>query len=173
LVPVLAEPGKGESMMADSMTEREILEMAMAIEEIARSFYGALAFGSDDPEVRAFCVRAAREEARHFDTIKAILDTWHGSSARDATYLDEGDECILPANKRIPPNPVALHRLAIGGDLEAALEMAISLETDAIHFYEGMLSSFPRAEKTLHATIVEEVSHLRNLAVLKTRARAA
>ncbi len=46
------------------MTETEILEMAMAMEEIGRGFYEALAFGSDHPEVRSFCVKASREEAK-------------------------------------------------------------------------------------------------------------
>jgi rubrerythrin len=167
------ESRKGEPTVAASMTEREILKMAMKMEEIGRGFYQALAFGSDNPEVRSFCIRASREEARHFATLKALHDTWGRSSTRSAACLDEDDECVQLAREQILPNPVAVHRTAIGGDLEAALDMAIRLKTDAIHFYEGMFSSFPAAGAVLHIIIVEEASHLRSLDVLKTRARAA
>jgi rubrerythrin len=155
------------------MTEREILEMAMAMEEIGRGFYEALAFGSDHPEVRSFCLRASQDEAKHFATFKMFRDTWAGSSTWGATRLDEDDECVQLAKKQILPDPETVHRVAVGGDLEAALEMALRMETDAAQFYEGMLSSLPAAGDVLHAIIAEEVNHLRSLEMLRGMSRAA
>ncbi len=102
-----------------------------------------------------------------------LRDTWAGSSTWGATRLDEDDECVQLAKKQILQDPVAVHWVAVGGDMEAALEMALRMETDAIRFYEGMLSSLPAAGEALAAIIAEEVNHLRSLELLRGMARAA
>jgi rubrerythrin len=160
--------------VAKSMSEREIIEMAMAMEEIARDFYGALALGSDDPQVGSFCIRASREEAKHFGVLNLLRDTWMAASAgMDAHRLDEDDECVQLAKEQILPDPVAVHGVAVGGDLDAAFETAIQMETDSIRFYQGLIKVLPRAEKALGAIVGQEMNHLWHLQNLRGQARAA
>lgn len=154
-------------------TERDVFGLAMALEESGREFYEALGLGCGDLEVRRFFRRLAKEEERHFATFRTLRDACGDGPARRDAPLDESSECARLAREGIQSDSAVIRSIALGGDLQAALEMAIQIEFDAIRFYRAALVSIPEAQRAFGAVISEEIAHLRELELQRTRVRAA
>jgi rubrerythrin len=155
------------------MTERAILEMAMAMEEIGKGFYEALSFGSKDPAVRRLFTKLSKDEENQYAMFKELRDACSKDPARSHVPLDEDSECVRLAKEAIQPDPAVVRNVAIAGDMPAALEMVIQIEYDIIRFFRGMLASFPAAEGAITSVVTGELAHLRMLELLRPQAKAA
>jgi rubrerythrin len=141
----------------------EVFEMAMQMEQVGKDFYEALAVGSDDAKVRQFCLSAAKQEAQHFAAFRAMKTQW--TQANQAKHLSpETIEGLRETVKgMVQPDPSTVQKVAIGGELRDALNMAIQMEQDSVRFYEGILHRLPDCAKAICPIIREEQKHANDL----------
>ena len=121
----------------------EVLEMAMAMERIGRDFYVALAMSCDNEDVRAFCLRAAKEEKGHEAAFLEIQKEWTAATKAGRVSAEAATELGYLAKGRIQPNPGAVRKVAVGGKLEDALALAMKMEQGAIDFYQEIGARVP------------------------------
>ena len=149
--------------MATAMSGNEVFEMAMGMERIGKDFYEALALGCDNSQVRAFCVTTARQEAGHLEAFRKMRDQWVKSVPSRPVPPEGADGLASLAKGRIQPDPAAVHKVAIGGNLKDALNMAIQMEQDAVSFYQELAARLPDSAKAIQLIVEEEKRHLSGL----------
>ena len=137
----------------------DVLEIAIDMERMGRDFYQVLAYGRDEAQVRAFCLMAAKEKARHLTVFQKMHDEVEppGSARVD---LDLLDQAARMAKQQIQPAAATVHRVAVGGNLKDALRMAIRMEEDAVSFYEQLGAALPGSAQVIRAIANEERKHL-------------
>jgi rubrerythrin len=149
--------------MATALGGNEVFEMAMGMERVGKDFYEALALGCDNAQVTAFCTYAAREEGRHLATFTQMRDRWAGA-ARPSHVTPEAAEALTGLAKgRIQPDPAAVHKVAVGGNLKGAIHLAMQMEQDAINFYQALSVHLPGSAKAIEGIVSEEKNHLSRL----------
>ena len=152
--------------MPTELTGEDVFVMAMAMEQIGKNFYEALAVGSDDAGVRQFCLRAARDEAQHCATFQRLHDGW--AAARGARPLPPETREALAAMVKgaVQPDPQAVQKVAVGGSRHDALAMAAQMERDAIRFYQGLAQRLPDLAGALRPIVAQENQHLAQILAL-------
>ena len=154
--------------MATAIGGNEVFEMAMRMEQIGKDFYEALALGCDDAEVCAFCQKTAKQEATHLVAFRQMRDRW-ARSARPQSWrvMPESTEALAAiVRDRVQPDPAAVHKVAVGGNLKDALRMAIKMEQDAVGFYTELSARLPDSAAAIQGIVAEEKKHLVGLRML-------
>jgi len=149
--------------MAMALGGKEVFEMAMGMERVGKDFYEALGLGCDNTQVKAFCIYAAREEGRHLATFTQMRDRWAGPARPGYVTPETAEALTRLAKGRIQPDPTAVHKVAIGGNLKGAIHLAMQMEQDAINFYQSLSVHLPDSAKALEGIIGEEKNHLSTL----------
>lgn len=146
----------------------DVLEIALGMERIGRDFYGVLALASDDAKVRDFCFRAARDEGNHLTAFQRLRQRFAASASAAPGQAPTGvtNAWITLTKKHIQPDARRASQIALGGDIHAAIDMAIQMEQDAIVFYESLLAQMPGSAAVLQAIIGEERHHVSSLYLL-------
>jgi rubrerythrin len=150
------------------MSGNEVFEMAMGMERTGKDFYEALALGCDNSQVRAFCVATARQEAEHLAAFRKMRDQRAKSAPSHPVPPESAEALASLAKGRIQPDPAAVRKVAIGGNLKDALRMAMQMEQDAVSFYGELAARLPDSAKAIQLIVEEEKKHLiglRSLAV--------
>jgi len=143
-----------------------VFEMAIVMEKTGKNFYEALALGSDDGAVREFCRRTAGQEAAHMSAFQQMRNQW-AETIRAKPPRPELSEALASLVKgRIQPDPTAVHKVAIGGNLTDALNMAVKMEQDAVAFYQEMSARLPDSASAIQQIVDEEKKHLVGLKML-------
>jgi rubrerythrin len=144
----------------------QVFKMAMEMEQVGTDFYAALAGGSDDVKVRTFCARVAGEEAKHLETFRRMLQEYSaGGHAHDVPPEAEEELRRLVA-AQVQPDVRTVQKVALGGSLADALEMAMRMERDAIRFYQDLSAQVPAVAAAVRPIVKEEASHLSTLRTL-------
>jgi len=154
--------------VATAMSGNEVFEMAMGMERTGKDFYEALALGCDNSQVRAFCVATARQEAEHLDAFRKMRDQRAKSVPSHPVPPESAEALASLARGRIQPDPAAVRKVAVGGNLKDALRMAMQMEQDAVSFYGELAARLPESAKAIQLIVEEEKKHLiglRSLAV--------
>ncbi len=147
--------------MATPRSGNDVFEMVMAMERTGKDFYEALAMACDDPDVRGFCVRAAKDEMNHLSSFREMRSIWTKSVGSDSRSTPEAVEALAAMTKgRIQPDPNAVRKVALHGTLKDAVILAMEMEQDAIQFYGGLISSLPDAAKAIQGIVDQERRHL-------------
>ena len=152
--------------MTSPSSSFDVFEMAMGMEKIGKDFYEALALASDDARVRQFCVVAAGDEAKHRVTFQYMRDQWAQTVKANRVTPEAAEGLAALAKGRIQPDPKDVRKVAIGGNLADALNLAMHMEQDAINFSGELLGRMPDAAKAIQGIVDEEKRHLASLRVL-------
>lgn len=112
------------------LSGRDVLDMAIAIEDEATIYYEQLAdwVGDDKPEVVDFFKRMAVREKRHHDQIVALRDRLFGDAPK--SHADKVSWAVEAPDVYKVPDDVSLKQ---------AFEVAMDAETRAHDFYAGAL----------------------------------
>lgn len=112
------------------LSGRDVLDMAIAIEDEATIYYEQLAdwVGDDKPEVVDFFTRMAVREKRHHDQIVALRDRLFGDAPK--SHADKVSWAVEAPDVYKLPDDVSLKQ---------AFEVAMDAETRAHDFYAGAL----------------------------------
>jgi len=160
----------GRDPMADEMqsrvTQDEVVQMAIMMEELGRDFYEALGGATPDPRVFQLCHRLAAEEDGH----RQIFRTLHSELAATGQSVLVHEDQIAATRQRLKesvlPTSEPIRRVACGGNVVEALNMAVKMEAEAVRFYSSIAQNLP-PENAVHAVIAEERRHLRLLSALR------
>jgi rubrerythrin len=145
----------------------DVIQMAMEMERIGRSFYLALASACGNSQVAALCVRLAEEEQVHQSQFRELLGHFAGTCAGWRLTREQLEQAAELARSQVIPDPADVRKAALGGRVQDALAMAIQMERDAILFYDRLRSVVPGADSALVAIIEQEKSHLAALSALR------
>jgi rubrerythrin len=149
--------------MAIPTNASDVFEMAVGMERIGKDFYEALALGSDKVVVRDFCLKAARDEANHLAAFRQMRDLWAMSVKRNRVAPEVADALAAVAKGRIQPRAAAVRKVAMGGSLKDALDMAMRMEQDSIDFYQELSARLPDSADVIQRIVEEEEKHLGGL----------
>lgn len=152
---------------------KEILEMALRIEENGVEFYTQAGNASKSKKLKELFTFLAEEEKKHIiifgEMDRSVKDDDTKPDTLDP-YLDETSLYLKAlANSRIFTNKNEGKRLA--GKVrneEEALQTAINMEKDSILFYYELHSAITNKDKAILGSIIEEEKkHLRKLIALQ------
>jgi rubrerythrin len=144
----------------------QVCVMAMEMEQVGRDFYTALAGGSDDRRVRTFCAVVAGEEGQHYESFQRMREQFAQAGPDPDISPQMQEELRQLVANRVQPNAAAVQKVAIGGELADALDMAIRMEQDSIDFYQAIGVFLPSVKEALRKIVREENAHLTALRVL-------
>lgn len=136
----------------------DVFAMAMAMEQTGSDFYRALSVRADGRQVREFCEEAAEEEARHLQVFRGLRQKL---APQLATASPEAAAALRGlATRMIQPDVAAVRKVVDGGDVRAALALAIQMEEASVFFYSQLLDVFPADADALKAIVEQERHHL-------------
>lgn len=153
------------------ITQDEILQMAVQVEELGRDFYEALAGATCDPRVLQLCHHLAAEEDKHGGVFRRLPDDL---AAQDLSILltDEQVAAWRRLKDRILPTSDTIYQIACGGNILDALNLAVKMEARTIRFYTRFAEALPPGN-AVEAIIAEERTHLRLLTAVRCGLEAA
>jgi rubrerythrin len=151
---------------------KEILEMALRIEENGVEFYTQAGSASKSKKLKELFTFLTEEEKKHI-TIFGEMDSSVPDDTKPDTldpYLDEASLYLKAlANSRVFTNKNEGKRLAgkVSSEEEALLT-AINMEKDSILFYNELHNAITNKDKAILGRIIEEEKkHLRKLIALR------
>lgn len=141
---------------------REMLHLSIRDEETGIVFYTALAENAANENLRNAFRQLAREEQRHAARFQDMLDDCGSFSPRE-TYSGEYENYMNVLLSRQPSmNSAEAARLARESlSLEDSIDLALSMERDALLFYMEMRNFVDEEhQKIIQAIMDEERNHV-------------
>ena len=154
------------------ITNQELLEISLKIENDGKRFYGELAETVADPKVRDFFRLMAREEALHEKQFKRLIElkaleriSWE-SNPTLREFIDKEFQTDI-----FPPTKEVIGELPKIGGIKRALEIAMDAERIVAEFFRLMHDSCEDIEIKTILTILEkaESEHLERVKSFKTK----
>lgn len=151
---------------------KEILEMALRIEENGVEFYTQAGNASKSKKLKELFTFLAEEEKKHIRVFGEMDRSVKDDTKPDTLdpYLDEAPLYLEAlANSRVFTNKNEGKRLAgIVRNEGEALQIAINMEKDSILFYYELHSAINNKDKAILESIIkEEKKHLGKLTALQ------
>lgn len=151
--------------MIEYLNEDEVYRVGMCIEEAGLEFYTRMAETSDDPQTRRVFKRLASDEREHLALFESMdVKTSGGIGARPA---DQDQELSTYVCSIVDGGIFkGIRDMANAGRRKmsprAALELALSVEKDAVLYYTEALHAARRrsAKKALERLVEEEKRHV-------------
>ena len=147
---------------------REVFQIAVRIEENGERFYREMTKKIDDEGVRELFSFLADEEVKHRQFYQSVLEQAEPFEPEEAYPGEYFDYLRSYASGVIFSQGAFETKLGEIGDAAAALEFAIGVEWDSIHFYQelkGLVSESRR--EALDRIVAEERRHFVKLTKLK------
>jgi rubrerythrin len=161
---------RGGRTMGKTYSLKEILEMAIKIEEDGVIFYESLAGRSKNREVIELAKYLAGEEKDHIAVFRSIYKELTGEKFEKAFIEDEANAYLhLLVENRVFKNQEEIKKFVedIKDDL-SILDLAIQIEKDTILYYYEVLEGLEDKEKTLVKELInQEKTHIYRLTNLK------
>ena len=157
-----------------NFTGREILEMALRIEENGMRFYSDASKASKNKDVKELFRRLAEEEAHHIKVFTEMKKLMPGDTVAEGfdPYITEASlylRAIADTEVFTEPGKGAGFAKEVGDEKEV-LNLAIDMEKDSILFYYEFLKIVRDKDRAiLDALIEQEKSHLSKLSSLRER----
>lgn len=156
--------------MGITLSSKEILEIAMGIEENGEKFYLIAADKVNDPELKKLLTDLANWEKGHRIYFANLLDKIEQDDGMVFNYPDLQEEVSLYL-KAIADSNVFKAGLPVEdvlGDLTGSrdiIDQALEREKDAVAYFSAVKYSFssPQDQADIDKIIVEELSHIRYL----------
>ncbi len=161
-----AEIDQGIFLIEGNETPEEVLSLAYGLEDGAHRFYGNLAKKSKDSDTRDLFEKLAKAEIRHKESIWEKYTALTGDGTTREAF-ENGVVAETMEGGKSPDQVLADHPDWIRSSRDA-LELAMSLETDALDLYLRMAqrSQNEEAKTVFYALVKEEKEHLRRLGEL-------
>jgi rubrerythrin len=148
------------------VTQDEVIQMAVQMEERGRDFYEAMGGATRDPRVFQLCHRLAAEEDRHREIFRQL----HSDLAARGESITLSDKQTAVARRRFRghavPTSETIRQAACGGNVVDSLNMAVRMEAEAVRFYSHLAKGLPPGN-SIEALIAEERTHLRLLSAVR------
>lgn len=146
----------------------EVFQIAVRIEQNGEKFYREMAKRLEDKEVKKLFSHLADEEIRHREFYEALLAE-AGEIEPEESYPGEYYEYLFSyADGIIFSQESFENKMAEIRDEAAAIDFAIGVEWDSIHYYQELKGLVPEGQRgRLNELIAEERRHFVKLAKLK------
>lgn len=156
--------------MADEIqsrvTQDEVIQMAVQMEERGRDFYEAMGGATRDPRVFQLCHRLAAEEDMHREIFRRL----HSDLAARGESIMLSDKQAAVARRRfrehVVPTSETIRQVACGGNIIDALSKAVKMEAESVRFYSHLAKGLLPGN-SIEALIAEERTHLRLLSAVR------
>ncbi len=153
-------------------TGKEVLDMAVRIEENGMRFYNDASRGAKSQQLKELFSALAEEEASHIKTFlelkKALVGS--GDSAGFDPYIEDAQQYLKSmADTEVFTNPEAGKAAARSlKSEEEAVILAIGMEKDSLLFYYELERMIRESDKkVIEALIEQEKEHVRKLTNLQ------
>lgn len=157
---------KGMSMLFDP---REVIEIAIEMEEMGNEFYKAISEKARDERVRSVFSKLAKDELKHKEEFSKMLSSTEYFAPQES-YPDEwiGYVRALLASRTVVGRDYLKAKAEEMEDPKEAIDIGITMEKDTILLYE-MFRKFvgSSGEKVVDQILSQEHTHLRDLYELK------
>ncbi len=150
-------------------SSKELLEMALKIEEDGKKFYTYLSENSEEDEKREFFSYLASQEEEHAKNFEELSKDL--VKEVDGEFWEEASKYMRSVvENKIFPSADEMVKKAKGMSTNEILDFAISIEKETVIFYEELydLVKEKKAKEILSRIIREEVSHVRKLSKLRS-----
>jgi rubrerythrin len=157
--------------MGDKFAGSEVLQMAVELEKKGKAFYDSVVAAQKDAKTKEIFQFLADEEVRHekvFRTMLKDVETKTDQSPYDDTemvlyFRSLIDRKIFPSEEEGP----SLNEVV--RDPGSAIRIALSLEKDAVLFFNELLHvSDKKDHKVIGKIIEEERDHIHRILLLKS-----
>jgi rubrerythrin len=164
---------KEVASMPDMYNAREILEIAVRIEENGARFYRAAAKFINDPESEKLLVKLADMEVKHEETFRSFIQEM-GNKADSGGFIDpDGDAArylgAIADGYVFPVDEDPTEKLTGAETISEIIDFAIGLEKDSVIYYLGIREVVPPAlgRERIDRIITEEMHHITMLSDVK------
>jgi len=153
---------------------KEILDMAVRIEENGLRYYNTAGEAATDPELKELFEVLASEEEQHivvFNDLKRLTDEEAWKEGYDP-YAEEGAQYLRAiADTEVFTNPDRGAELARSvSDGKEALRVAIDMEKDSLLFYYELQRMVLEKDRDVVASLIEqEKDHVKRLTGLSKK----
>lgn len=152
---------------------REVFQIAVRIEENGERFYREMAEKIDDADVRRLFTFLAEEEVAHrrfYEGLIAEAEPFEPEESYPGEYFDHlrsYAEGIIFSQEKFEEKMKEIE------DPSAALDFAIGVEWDSIHYYQELKGLVPESRRgQLDAIVAEERRHFVKLSRLRRERQA-
>ena len=156
--------------MTEEYTAKEIVKIAIDIEEMGKEFYITMAKKTNHEELRNVFYFLAQEEAGHKETFENLYETIDEIVMTETEWSDEYEAYFKAIASQFLFTPELIKRRSATGfsSTEEAVDFALQLEKDAVLTY-GTLSNrvSEKAQNVITSIIAEEQKHIARLVALK------
>jgi rubrerythrin len=151
--------------MIEYLNEDEVYRVGICIEEAGLEFYTKMAEKADDPATKRVFRRLAKDEKQHLAMFEGMdLKTAGGMGSRPADQdKDLSNYVCSLVDGGIFSSLVKMEKTAKAKfSAEKALELALSVEKDAVLYYSEALKANkrPAAKEALEKLVEEEKRHV-------------
>jgi rubrerythrin len=146
--------------MTTAKSSQDVFQMAIQMEQVGKDFYAALALGSDNPKVSALCAKLAKDEDAHLIIFQNLRKQWAKTSPAAPVTEEKAYALAELVKAQVQPDTKEVTKVAMGGSLADALNMAIQMEKDAIKFYMGLIANMPDSAPAIQTIVDQERKHL-------------
>lgn len=159
--------------MPDLFNAREILEIAIRIEENGARFYRKAANFIDNPESKKLLLGLADMEDTHELTFRSFIKEMEGEQGSGDFIDPDGDAArylgAVAGGYVFPVTEDPSDRLTGKETLSEIIDFAIGLEKDSVVYYLGVREIVPPAlgRERIDQIITEEMRHITLLTDLK------
>lgn len=156
--------------MTDMYAGSEILQMAVEIEKKGKAFYDGVVSAVKDAKTKDIFQFLADEEVKHEQIFRNMLKNLEidgGSNPYDNTEMVLYFRSLID-RKIFPSEQQGITMNKELGNPEAAIRIALSLEKDAVLYFNELLNvSHERDKNVIQDIIEEEREHIRRILRLK------
>ena len=154
--------------MALMFDPREVFEIAVRIEENGERFYREMMKKIDDEGVQELFSFLADEEVKHRQFYRSVLEKAEPFEPEENYPGEYFDYLHSYASGVIFNQETFEKKLKEIGDAASALDFAIGVEWDSIHFYQELKGLVPASRRdSLDRIVAEERRHFVKLTKLK------
>lgn len=145
-----------------------LLEMAIAAEDSAKTFYSTL--GQRFPEHSAFFNQLAGDEEQHAKTYRGLLSGGEAYASGEERMLADRYIQVLETSGLVSSIKKGAERAREVGDLKSAMQAAVQMEKDTTLLYHSIAMAAGREDRLeIYRIIDVELSHLAKIErLLKT-----
>jgi rubrerythrin len=121
-------------MISLKISADTILQVAIEMEQLGRTFYESLSLGCKHAEIAALAMSLAKAEEEHIETFERMRNALPPHQRGPELAEKELFAASVELRKKILPDARAVIKVAQSSDIFKALDMAIEMETEAVAF---------------------------------------
>lgn len=141
-----------------------VLQVAIEMERLGRTFYESLAAGCGDIDIEELATALAKDEGKHIDTLTRMRDALPSDQRSPKVPEKELFSSAKELRNKIMPSPKQIREAVLPSDLCKALDMAMEMESEAVAYYSDLASGMAGPDAVVLMSVAdEEKKHVRAL----------